>query len=124
MNPMFDLMFANYATNCERWSRIYAELLRKPWGWLTAPYEFGVNAWTAFLPQAKPASPASLSGTETCKPQAKALEKAARERLEKGYAPPRGIYDVQNRQRIDWSTVPEWARPVDPELFTDCAHEG
>jgi hypothetical protein len=52
------------------------------------------------------------------------LIKVAKERLSKGLAPPREIYDVQNRDRIDWGNVPDWARSIDPELFEGCAHEG
>jgi hypothetical protein len=51
-----------------------------------------------------------------------ALVELAMERIEKGLAPPQEIYRVQIRRRIDWSQFPEWARPVDPEMF-DC-HEG
>jgi len=39
-------------------------------------------------------------------------------------AAPREIYDIRNRDRVDWSTLPEWARPSDPDLFEGCAHEG
>jgi hypothetical protein len=52
------------------------------------------------------------------------LQGTARERLQKGLAPPRQIYEVQNRSKIDWATVPDWARPVDPEVFEGCTHEG
>jgi hypothetical protein len=53
-----------------------------------------------------------------------ALEQQARERARRGLPPPREIYDVHNRNRVDWSTLPEWARPSDPELFEGCSHEG
>ena len=51
-------------------------------------------------------------------------EERARERTRQGLAPPREIYDIRNRNRVDWSTLPEWAMPPDPELFEGCAHEG
>jgi hypothetical protein len=55
---------------------------------------------------------------------ASSLENRARRRMRQGLAPPRQIYDIRNRDRVDWSTLPEWARPSDPELFEGCAHEG
>ena len=57
-------------------------------------------------------------------PAASSLEERARERTRRGLAPPREIYDVRHRDRVDWSTLPEWARPSDPDLFEGCAHEG
>jgi hypothetical protein len=44
--------------------------------------------------------------------------------MRQGLAPPREVYEVQNRGRIDWTTAPDWARPADPELFEGCGHEG
>jgi hypothetical protein len=52
------------------------------------------------------------------------LESLALERVRKGFPPPAEVYQVQNRNRIDWSRFPEWAWPTDPELFTGTAHEG
>jgi hypothetical protein len=52
------------------------------------------------------------------------LEERARRRARQGLAPPREIYDVHNRGRVDWSTLPAWARPSDPDDFEGCAHEG
>jgi hypothetical protein len=54
----------------------------------------------------------------------KELERRAAERASKGLPPPKEIYEVQYRSRIDWSKFPEWARPVDPEVFEGCGHEG
>jgi hypothetical protein len=31
---------------------------------------------------------------------------------------------IRNRDRVDWSTLPEWARPSDPDLFEGCVHKG
>jgi hypothetical protein len=53
----------------------------------------------------------------------KVIELAAA-RLRQGLAPPREIYLVQYRNAIDWSQFPTWARPVDPEIFDGCCHEG
>jgi hypothetical protein len=52
------------------------------------------------------------------------LEGLAVERAQKGLAPPREIYRAPYRDRVDWSRLPEWARPIDPEVFQDCGHEG
>jgi hypothetical protein len=53
----------------------------------------------------------------------KLIELAAA-RLRQGLAPPREIYQVQYRNAIDWSQFPAWARPIDPEIFDGCCHEG
>jgi hypothetical protein len=45
-------------------------------------------------------------------------------RTRRGLAPPREIYDVRDRDRVAQSTLPEGARPSDPDLFEGCAHEG
>ncbi|HMF18425.1 MAG TPA: hypothetical protein VKE98_14540 [Gemmataceae bacterium] len=52
------------------------------------------------------------------------LEKLAAERLRKGLPPPREIYELPYRDRINWGAFPGWARPTDPELFEECSHEG
>ena len=46
------------------------------------------------------------------------------ERLSQGLTPPAEIYRVEYRRLIDWSKMPTWARPMDPELFAGCCHEG
>ncbi len=46
------------------------------------------------------------------------------ERLARGLAPPAEAYQIQNRTKIDWSLAPSWARPIDPEIFDGCGHEG
>ena len=57
------------------------------------------------------------------KPAKNLMDKAG-ERIAKGFSPPREIYETPMRQRIDWSLFPDWARPVDPEVFEGCGHEG
>ncbi|MEQ8785200.1 MAG: hypothetical protein RIC55_02840 [Pirellulaceae bacterium] len=52
------------------------------------------------------------------------LPQRVSERLAQGLAPPPEAYLVENRRHIDWSQVPEWARPIDPEMFEGCSHEG
>jgi hypothetical protein len=53
-----------------------------------------------------------------------ALLKLAVRRIRQGLAPPPEIYRIEYRRRIDWLRFPGWARPVDPELFDGCCHEG
>ena len=53
-----------------------------------------------------------------------ALFEVALDRLRRGLAPPAEIYRVKNREQIDWSVFPGWARPTDPEVFDGCCHEG
>ncbi len=48
------------------------------------------------------------------------LEQCAVERLRQGLAPPREIYQLPHRNRLDWSALPDWARRCDPELFEGC----
>ena len=52
------------------------------------------------------------------------LAAVAADRMRQGFAPPVEIYQVQHRSRIDWADFPDWARPLDPELFDRCCHEG
>jgi hypothetical protein len=52
------------------------------------------------------------------------LTELAEWRMRRGLAPPPEIYRVEYRRRIDWLRFPAWARPVDPELFDGCCHEG
>jgi len=52
------------------------------------------------------------------------LIRLAEQRMRNGLAPPPEIYRIENRRRIDWLRFPAWARPVDPELFDGCCHEG
>lgn len=119
-------------SNCEyryrSLSRAMSDVLRDQWRWLFAQYRFGLDLCYALLgrPAAgPPLSVGTMPAAASAAPAApEGLEQAARERLQQGLAPPRAIYDVQNRGRIDWSTVPDWARPSDPELFEGTGHEG
>ena len=52
------------------------------------------------------------------------LQERVVERLNQGLAPPAEAYHVHNRSKIDWTQVPEWAQPGDPDLFEGCGHEG
>jgi hypothetical protein len=48
----------------------------------------------------------------------------AKDRMKQGLAPPAEIYRIEYRHSIDWASFPSWARPVDPELYEGCCHEG
>jgi hypothetical protein len=52
------------------------------------------------------------------------LVRLAEQRMHRGLAPPTEIYRIENRQRVDWQKFPVWARPVDPQVFDGCCHEG
>jgi hypothetical protein len=113
-------LITSWLSNYECLSRALSGMLRRQCEWLRLQQQLGMRMWTAMTPLAPPSDSAAV-------PVAKnggALESKTRARLEKGLAPPREIYDVQNRGRIDWTRVPEWAQPADPDMFEGCAHEG
>ena len=117
---MCTVIFANWLSGCDRLTRTCSHLLHKQCEWLRLQQELGMRVWAALT-----RSTASVeSSTAQNSASTRSLEASALERLEKGLAPPREVYDVQNRGRIDWSRVPEWAQPADPESFEGCAHEG
>jgi hypothetical protein len=96
------------------------------WQWLLLDAQFraGLELVAAMSPGA---APAPGPGPETAPHAAadlKEIERRAAELAAKGLPLPKEIYEVQNRGRIDWSRFPEWARPVDPEVFEGCGHEG
>jgi hypothetical protein len=125
---MFDLMVTNYLNSYQRLSRALTDMMWNQWKCFFAPYQFGTNVWDTMLSRSTPINLLPEKKEEhavSSDPAAQdTLESRTRERVRKGLAPPREIYDVQNRERIDWSKVPDWARPVDPEAFEGCSHEG
>jgi hypothetical protein len=110
-DTMWDWMLASYV----------ADATQEQWKFIAAQSRFGLDLWTAMLGNSQPV-PFLSSPAEKEKSPA-SLEKVAAERLKEGFAPPREIYDIRNRGRIDWSGVPDWAKPVDPEIF-EGGHEG
>jgi hypothetical protein len=113
-----------FVTQClsgyECLSRALMDIWRRQYDWLRTQRQIGMRMWTAMTPLAtSTVPPKSQSAGE-----AENIEKQATERMQKGLAPPREIYDVQNRGRIDWASAPEWARPSDPDSFEGCSHEG
>ena len=106
------LTFPQFGGVSEWWSRAITNLMWHQWKLLDAQYGAGIDLLGAVA-----GSPAAPSALET-------LEQYSLERTRKGLAPPREVYNAQNRGRIDWSRFPEWARPIDPEVFEGSAHEG
>ncbi len=96
-----------------RWTCAVARLLTCQWKLFETQYETGMKIMQALL-DTPPATADEL----------RRLEGQSAERIRQGLAPPPEIYRTPYRERIDWSRFPEWARPIDPELFEECGHEG
>ena len=107
--PMFPQVPAVYRW----WARAVASLVWNQWRVLDAQYAAGIDLLDA-----------AAGGHAGTPPKLQTLEQYALERVGKGLAPPKEVYEAHNRNRIDWSRFPEWARPTDPEVFDGCAHEG
>ncbi len=108
-------------TGYEPWLQAVQALLAFQWKLLEVQCQAGVNVLEGAFrsvancsSQEKPALPDDLAQ----------LEQLAAARISQGFAPPREIYQLPYRNRIDWARFPEWARPSDPELFEGSAHEG
>ena len=100
---------------CHAWYQTVADVARLHWDLLAAQQRAGAAVVAAVLGQGvRPAAPAAPP----------TLAEEATARLRQGLAPPRAIYDVQNRELVDWASLPGWARPVDPEMFEGTGHEG
>jgi hypothetical protein len=123
---MLDPFVIDFLRHYRRWTQ---DLARKVWAgqWhlLDRQCRAGIRLLDTILGTAvgKEAGPEQADRTAAAQ-AASSLEERARQRTRQGLAPPREIYDVRNRDRVDWSTLPEWARPSDPDLFEGCAHEG
>jgi hypothetical protein len=140
---MISNFFTNYLSHYQSVSRTIRDAMWNQWQWMSTPYQLGVDMIDDFLVRAgrpdvaadSPELPAPK--TEALKTEApkterpepeqasppEPLEQVAMKRMSGGYAPPREIYDVRNRGRINWADVPDWAKAVDPEIF-EGAHEG
>jgi hypothetical protein len=110
---MAALMVPGYRAVYEGWSRTVTDAFRYQWQLFDLQYRAGLKLLQALAPARSPAAD-----------ELRELERRARDCVRRGVALPREIYDVRYRRGIDWSTFPEWARPVDPELFAGCGHEG
>jgi len=113
-------IFASWLSSYERLSRALTGMVSKQCEWLREQQQLGMKMWSAMMPKMTRRASTTAQASE----RKSTLEATALERLQKGLAPPREIYDVQNRGRIDWTRVPEWAQPADPESFEGCGHEG
>lgn len=107
----------------QSWSRTMTSMVWGQWFML----DTGLQAAQTVLASAATVPPAgatrSRGGAEAAsRPQE--LVKLAVERIGKGLAPPREIYQTPYRNQIDWSRFPDWARPTDPEMFEGSSHEG
>jgi len=110
---MIESMFPQCQGVYEHWSQAVASVVRNQWELLDAQYAAGIELLDAVAGEAA-ATEATLQ----------TLEQYALARTRQGLPPPRQVYEAQNRSRIDWSLFPEWARPIDPEVFEGTAHEG
>jgi len=144
---MSDFIFDDYLSRYQSMSRRAGDVMWNQWLWLFAPYRLGIQIIDDILvgsnephsagarphptapdgPSSKTATPETsakaAAGAEKEGQQPETLRDLALKRMHGGYAPPREIYDVRNRGQINWLDVPEWARPVDPDLF-EVGHEG
>ncbi len=130
-------MFADYLQLYQGWSRTLTSMAWDQWRLLTSQYQAGIGALdnmlaalggkgaaSAEVPASADPQPAIRTPPAEAPAPAEALERVALLCVSKGLPPPREVYQVQNRDRINWSLFPEWARPSDPELFGECPHEG
>jgi hypothetical protein len=125
---MVDVMVTGWLDVYRCWWRAAATLAWGPWQLLGAQREAALKMFDPLTRGLAPEAPGP--GREAEAPIAvrpagpEELERLAAERLKQGLAPPREVYDVRNRERMDWLMMPAWARPTDPELFEGCPHEG
>jgi hypothetical protein len=113
---MFDPMFKNLGEFQQNMSQAITSLV---WGqWMLL--DTGLRTTQAVLESAAPV-PAAVpeAGGES-----NDVIGRAEKRMRQGLAPPREVYDAGNRDRIDWTRYPDWARPCNPELFEGSGHEG
>jgi hypothetical protein len=113
---MIEQMVPDMKAFRQSWSRTVTSLVWGQWIMLDS----GLRAAQAIF-QAASAAPGAAPPRRS---RADDLVSRAMERLRLGLAPPREIYQSPYRNQIDWSQVPEWARPSDPEMFEGSGHEG
>ena len=117
----------------QSWSRAVTSLLECQRQLLEAQLQAGRQALEETINRAAALRVFPAEGGATRSPilaeadvaaEARRLEQVALDRARQGLVPPREIYAAPYRNRIDWTRFPEWAKPSDPELFADLAHEG
>jgi hypothetical protein len=133
---MVEHLFPDCRSLSQCWSEVFRNVVWNHWKLLDAQYEAGIDLVRSMAKNPPAALGRGLEttpergGLETTPPHATTperggnLEEAAVECVERGLPPPRAVYEVQNRNRIDWTRLPEWARPADPDLFEGASHEG
>ena len=123
---MFDSFVIDLLRPLRRWTQDVARLVGAgQWHLLDRQCQAGIRLMDT-LPGAalgKEAGPEQAGRTAAAQ-AASSVEERARQRTQQGLAPPREIYDIRNRNRVDWSNLPEWAMAPDPDIFEGCAHEG
>jgi hypothetical protein len=117
---MSDLPKAAVPSVYNQWSNVVAKLLCCPWELYEAQCRAGLQILETVLHTRAPA--AAAAGHDPAA-ELRGLQQLSAERVRRGLAPPKEIYQTPYRNRIDWSALPEWARPSDPELF-EGSHEG
>jgi hypothetical protein len=125
---MNDGMFAEYWELYQGWSRTLTSIAYGPWRLLASQCEAGFGALDTLLAALRGERAGPARTGEAVLPGAPAgaesLEQRALERVRQGLSPPREIYAAPHRDRIDWARFPDWARPIDPEVFEGSGHEG
>jgi hypothetical protein len=109
------------------WSHLLTSLLHCQWQWFTGQYQVSLQLVERALrvPPRREARPEERGKGESQRADdLRKLERQAVERISRGLAPPKQIYDAPYRDLIDWSRYPDWAWPSDPELFQGSVHEG
>jgi hypothetical protein len=109
------------------WSHVATNVLAYPWRFWDVQYQIGMTIVDSVLGMSAGPGIPSQEPTKT-EPQPgevlPSLEQRAAERLRRGLPPPREIYAVPYRDRFNWADFPAWARPIDPDVFEGCSHEG
>jgi hypothetical protein len=124
---MVNVMFPESRGLYSHWLQVVRSVALGQWRLLDTQYQASLDLLKT-LAEAREVEPEAGRAPPTPAPKAEAglsnLESRALERVRKGFPPPPEVYLAQNRNRIDWSRFPEWAWPMDPELFTGTSHEG
>jgi hypothetical protein len=109
------------------WSKTVTRILAWQLNLLETHYRVGfdvVEASLGFFSGAKETTIQRSDPKQQPSDDVQKLEALALENVQKGIAPPKKIYSVPYRDRIDWAKFPAWARPIDPEIFEGAGHEG
>ncbi len=122
---MNDTIIPNSRESYSPWLEMMSNVVWGQWRLLDAQYQASLDLLkTLARPKESQAGPAPPATEVIASGGLSDLEGRALERVRKGFPPPPEVYLAQNRNRIDWSRFPEWAWPMDPELFTGTSHEG